>query len=298
MPGDVGELNITATVTGNYEFFGRLEATKGDGAKFKYKDMIWHEGSRHDIWVYEGDTQYGLGYEPALITKDMNSQLQYTVSIFDDFDECTVFTFTREFANMVQVHFPAAAGDVSVSQALDQTSSASLATAFCYEDGCTFVADGRNGYLFDGWYADETYKELLSASAGFVFFPAKNRPDHAKFGLQKQPKVEIRCSEANKNSTYMYNRNTVSMTVTDYTGTLTITANCTAGGLFTSATSFTKTVTSGQTFTLDPLVFVPTGTGDISYTIDVKTSAGISIASKTVTNTIKRRKHPPNPPQG
>lgn len=287
VPGDVGQLNITASVTGNYEFFGRLEAIKGDGVNFKYRDMMWHTGPRHDIWVYEGDTQYGLGYEPALITKDMNSQLQYTVSIFDDFDECTVFTFTREFANMVQAHFPAAAGSVSVSQALDQTSSASLATAFCYEDGCTFVADGRNGYLFDGWYADETYKELLSASASFDFVPTKAVTDiYAKFGLQKQPKVEIRCSEANKNSTYMYNRNTVSMTVTDYTGTLTITANCTAGGLFTSATSFTKTVTSGQTFTLDPLVFVPTATGDISYTIDVKTSAGISIASKTVTNTI------------
>lgn len=46
----------------------------------------------------------------------------------------------------------------------------------------------------------------------------------------------------------MYNRNTVTMTVTDYSGPVTIEASCAAGGVFTSTTSFTKTVTSGQSF--------------------------------------------------
>lgn len=293
VPGDIGELNLKITQTGDYTFFGRLMVKEGNGSHFKYGmiqwngNTVWYEGPSHDLWVYEGDNQYKMIYEPPLITKGDNSQLQYSLEILDDFDESTSFSFSREFANMVQVHFPAAAGTVSVSQALDKTLSASTATAFCYEDGCTLVADGRNGCLFDGWYADETYKELLSTSASFKFVPTKGVTEiFAKFGLEQQPKVEIKCSETNKNSTYMYNRNSVSMTVLDYSGALTITAKCPAGGLFTSATSFTKTVTSGQTFTLAPLVFVPTATGDISYTIDVKTSTGITIASKTVTNTI------------
>lgn len=95
----------------------------------------------------------------------------------------------------------------------------------------------------------------------------------------------------------MYNKNTVSMTVADFSGQVTIKASCTAGGLFTSTTSFMKTVTSGQSFTLDPLVFVPTATGNISYTIDVTTSTGIKIGSKTVTNNITAGKHGKIPPK-
>ena len=86
---------------------------------------------------------------------------------------------------------------------------------------------------------------------------------------------------------------TLKMTVTDYSEPVTIKAACTAGGSFTSATSFSKTVVSGQSFTLDPIVFVPTATGNISYTIDVTTSTGIKIGSKTVTNNIVATKLTP-----
>lgn len=95
----------------------------------------------------------------------------------------------------------------------------------------------------------------------------------------------------------MYNRNTVTMTVTDYSGPVTIEASCAAGGVFTSTTSFTKNVTSGQSFTLDPLVFTPTATGSRSYTIDVTTSTGIKIGSKTVTNNITAGEHGKIPPK-
>ena len=81
--------------------------------------------------------------------------------------------------------------------------------------------------------------------------------------------------------------------VTDYSGPVTIKATCAAGGLFTSTTSFSKTVVSGQSFTLDPIVFVPTAVGDVSYTIDVATSTGIKIGSKTVTNNIVATKLTP-----
>ena len=91
----------------------------------------------------------------------------------------------------------------------------------------------------------------------------------------------------------MYNKNTVTMTVTDYSGPVTIKATCAAGGLFTSTTSFSKTVASGQSFTLDPIVFVPTAVGDVSYTIDVATSTGIKIGAKTVTNNIVATKLTP-----
>ena len=62
----------------------------------------------------------------------------------------------------------------------------------------------------------------------------------------------------------------------------------------TSTTSFSKTVVSGQSFTLDPIVFVPTAVGNISYTIDVTTSTGIKIGSKTVTNNIVATKLTPS----
>ena len=127
-----------------------------------------------------------------------------------------------------------------------------------------------------------------------MYAPTKAKSSiYAKFALEKQPKVEISCNQQNKNSTYMYNKNTVTMTVTDYSGPVTIKATCAAGGLFTSTTSFSKTVVSGQSFTLDPIVFVPTAVGNISYTLDVTTSTGIKIGSKTVTNNIVATKLTP-----
>lgn len=221
--------------------------------------------------------------------------MQYQVAVSDNAGESTTFNFTREFANMVQAYFPAGTGSVTVTGALDKLSTTTYVTGYCYEDGCTFTAANGNGYLFDGWYADQAYTQLLSASASYKYAPTKTKGSiYAKFALEKQPKVEIRCTETNKNSTYMYNKNTVGMTVTDYSGPVTIKVSCAAGGLFTSATTFTKTVTSGQSFTLDPLVFVPTTTGNVSYTIDVTTSTGIKIGSKTVTNNIVGTKLTPN----
>ena len=183
---------------------------------------------------------------------------------------------------------------MTVSGELAKAAGTNYVLAYCYEDGCTFTAVDGNGYAFDGWYADQAYTQLLSASASYMYAPTKAKSSiYAKFALEKQPKVEISCNQQNKNSTYMYNKNTVTMTVTDYSGPVTIKATCAAGGLFTSTTSFSKTVVSGQSFTLDPIVFVPTAVGNISYTLDVTTSTGIKIGSKTVTNNIVATKLTP-----
>ena len=292
---DYGGLDIYVTNKSDYTFTGTLKVIKGDGEKFAAGDGGWHFGPDVELYIPQsGGQRYDLRYAPSLIKKGVNSQVQYQVVVNDDAGESTTFNFTGEFANMVQANFPTGTGSVTVSGELAKAAGTTYVTAYCYEDGCTFTAVDGNGYAFDGWYADQAYTQLLSAKAVYKHAPTKAKDAiYARFALVKQPKVEISCNQTNKNSTYMFNKNTVTMTVTDFSGPVTIEASCAAGGIFTSATSFSKTVVNGQSFTLDPIVFVPTAVGNISYTIDVTTSTGIKIGSKTVTNNIVATKLTP-----
>lgn len=296
IPGDYGEFSVRNGNRSDHTFTGQLEVTQGDAASFRYGDGgAWHEGALHDVYIpAKSDTRGDMEYTPALIKKGVNQTLAYRLTITDEQGEAIRFEASQEFANMVRANFQAGTGSVTVSGELAKAAGTNYVLAYCYEDGCTFTAMDGNGYAFDGWYADQAYTQLLSASATYKHAPTKGQDAiYARFALVKQPKVEISCNQQNKNSTYMYNKNTVTMTVTDYSGPVTIKATCAAGGLFTSATSFTKTVVSGQNFTLDPFVFVPTATGNVSYTIDVTTSTGIKIGAKTVTNNITATKLTP-----
>ena len=292
---DYGGLDIYVTNKSDYTFTGTLKVMKGDGEKFAAGDGGWNFGPDVELYIPQrGGQRYDLRYAPSLVKKGVNSQVQYQVVVNDNAGESTKFNFACEFANMVQAYFTTGTGSVTVSGELAKAAGTNYVLAYCYEDGCTFTAVDGNGYAFDGWYADQAYTQLLSASASYMYAPTKAKSSiYAKFALEKQPKVEISCNQQNKNSTYMYNKNTVTMTVTDYSGPVTIKATCAAGGLFTSTTSFSKTVVSGQSFTLDPIVFVPTAVGNISYTLDVTTSTGIKIGSKTVTNNIVATKLTP-----
>ena len=296
IPGDYGEFSVRNGNRSDHTFTGKLEVTQGDAASFRYGDGgAWHEGALHDVYIpAKSDTRGDMEYTPALIKKGVNQTLAYRLTITDEQGEAIRFEASQEFANMVRANFQAGTGSVTVNGELAKAAGTNYVLAYCYEDGCTFTAMDGNGYAFDGWYADQAYTQLLSASASYMYAPTKAKSSiYAKFALEKQPKVEISCNQQNKNSTYMYNKNTVTMTVTDYSGPVTIKATCAAGGLFTSTTSFSKTVVSGQSFTLDPIVFVPTAVGNISYTLDVTTSTGIKIGSKTVTNNIVATKLTP-----
>ena len=297
IPGDYGEFSVRNGNRSDHTFTGKLEVTQGDAASFRYGDGgAWHEGALHDVYIpAKSDTRGDMEYTPALIKKGVNQTLACRLTITDEQGEAIRFEASQEFANMVRANFQAGTGSVTVNGELAKAAGTNYVLAYCYEDGCTFTAMDGNGYAFDGWYADQAYTQLLSASATYKHAPTKGQDAiYARFALIKQPKVEISCNQQNKNSTYMYNKNTVTMTVTDYSGPVTIKATCAAGGLFTSTTSFSKTVVSGQSFTLDPIVFVPTAVGDVSYTIDVATSTGIKIGSKTVTNNIVATKLTPN----
>ena len=296
IPGDYGEFSVRNGNRSDHTFTGKLEVTQGDAASFRYGDGgAWHEGALHDVYIpAKSDTRGDMEYTPALIKKGVNQTLAYRLTITDEQGEAIRFEASQEFANMVRANFQAGTGSVTVNGELAKAAGTNYVLAYCYEDGCTFTAMDGNGYAFDGWYADQAYTQLLSASATYKHAPTKGQDAiYARFALIKQPKVEISCNQQNKNSTYMYNKNTVTMTVTDYSGPVTIKATCAAGGLFTSTTSFSKTVVSGQSFTLDPIVFVPTAVGNISYTLDVTTSTGIKIGSKTVTNNIVATKLTP-----
>lgn len=296
IPGDYGEFSVRNGNRSDHTFTGKLEVTQGDAASFRYGDGgAWHEGALHDVYIpAKSDTRGDMEYTPALIKKGVNQTLAYRLTITDEQGEAIRFEASQEFANMVRANFQAGTGSVTVNGELAKAAGTNYVLAYCYEDGCTFTAMDGNGYAFDGWYADQAYTQLLSASATYKHAPTKGQDAiYARFALIKQPKVEISCNQQNKNSTYMYNKNTVTMTVTDYSGPVTIKATCAAGGLFTSTTSFSKTVVSGQSFTLDPIVFVPTATGNVSYTIDVTTSTGIKIGAKTVTNNITATKLTP-----
>lgn len=297
IPGDYGEFSVRNGNRSDHTFTGKLEVTQGDAASFRYGDGgAWHEGALHDVYIpAKSDARGDMEYTPALIKKGVNQTLAYRLTITDEQGEAIRFEASQEFANMVRANFQAGTGSVTVSGELAKAAGTNYVLAYCYEDGCTFTAMDGNGYAFDGWYADQAYTQLLSAAAAYKHAPTKGQDAiYARFALIKQPKVEISCNQQNKNSTYMYNKNTVTMTVTDYSGPVTIKATCAAGGLFTSTTSFSKTVVSGQSFTLDPIVFVPTAVGNISYTIDVTTSTGIKIGSKTVTNNIVATKLTPS----
>ena len=297
IPGDYGEFSVRNGNRSDHTFTGQLEVTQGDAASFRYGDGgAWHEGALHDVYIpAKSDARGDMEYTPALIKKGVNQTLAYRLTITDEQGEAIRFEASQEFANMVRANFQAGTGSVTVSGELAKAAGTNYVLAYCYEDGCTFTAMDGNGYAFDGWYADQAYTQLLSAAAAYKHAPTKGQDAiYARFALVKQPKVEISCNQVNKNSTYMYNKNTVTMTVTDYSGPVTIKATCAAGGLFTSTTSFSKTVVSGQSFTLDPIVFVPTAVGDVSYTIDVATSTGIKIGSKTVTNNIVATKLTPS----
>ena len=276
---DYGGLDIYVTNKSDYTFTGTLKVMKGDGEKFAAGDGGWNFGPDVELYIPQrGGQRYDLRYAPSLVKKGVNSQVQYQVVVNDNAGESTKFNFACEFANMVQAYFTTGTGSVTVSGELAKAAGTNYVLAYCYEDGCTFTAVDGNGYAFDGWYADQAYTQLLSASASYMYAPTKAKSSiYAKFALEKQPKVEISCNQQNKNSTYMYNKNTVTMTVTDYSGPVTIKATCAAGGLFTSTTSFSKTVVSGH----------------ISYTLDVTTSTGIKIGSKTVTNNIVATKLTP-----
>lgn len=296
IPGDYGEFYVRNGNRSDHTFTGKLEVTQGDAASFRYGDGgAWYEGALHDVYIpAKSDTRGDMEYTPALIKKGVNQTLAYRLTITDEQGEAIRFEASQEFANMVRANFQAGTGSVTVNGELAKAAGTNYVLAYCYEDGCTFTAVDGNGYAFDGWYADQAYTQLLSAAAAYKHAPTKGQDAiYARFALVKQPKVEISCNQQNKNSTYMYNKNTVTMTVTDYSGPVTIKATCAAGGLFTSTTSFSKTVVSGQSFTLDPLVFVPTATGNVSYTIDVATSTGIKIGAKTVTNNIVATKLTP-----
>ena len=297
IPGDYGEFSVRNGNRSDHTFTGQLEVTQGDAASFRYGDGgAWYEGALHDVYIpAKSDARGDMEYTPALIKKGVNQTLAYRLTITDEQSEAIRFEASQEFANMVRANFQAGTGSVTVSGELAKAAGTNYVLAYCYEDGCTFTAVDGNGYAFDGWYADQAYTQLLSAAAAYKHAPTKGQDAiYARFALVKQPKVEISCNQQNKNSTYMYNKNTVTMTVTDFSGPITIKATCAAGGLFTSATSFTKNVVSGQSFTLDPIVFVPTAVGDVSYTIDVATSTGIKIGSKTVTNNIVATKLTPS----
>lgn len=296
IPGDYGEFSVRNGNNSDHTFTGKLEVTQGDAESFRYGDGgAWYEGALHDVYIpATSDTRGDMEYTPALIKKGVNQTLAYRLTITDEQGEAIRFDASQEFANMVRANFQAGTGSVTVSGELAKAAGTNYVLAYCYEDGCTFTAVDGNGYAFDGWYADQAYTQLLSAKAVYKHAPTKAKDAiYARFALVKQPKVEISCNQTNKNSTYMFNKNTVTMTVTDFSGPVTIEASCAAGGIFTSATSFSKTVVSGQSFTLDPIVFVPTAVGNISYTIDVTTSTGIKIGSKTVTNDIAATKLTP-----
>lgn len=297
IPGDYGEFSVRNGNNSDHTFTGKLEVTQGDAESFRYGDGgAWYEGALHDVYIpATSDTRGDMDYTPALIKKGVNQTLAYRLTITDEQGEAIRFDACQEFANMVQANFPTGTGSVTVSGELAKVSAATYTAGYCYEDGCTFTAVDGNGYAFDGWYADQAYTQLLSAKAVYKHAPTKAKDAiYARFALVKQPKVEISCNQTNKNSTYMFNKNTVTMTVTDFSGPVTIEASCAAGGIFTSATAFSQTVVSGQSFTLDPIVFVPTAVGNISYTIDVTTSTGIKIGSKTVTNNIAATKLTPS----
>ena len=197
IPGDYGEFSVRNGNRSDHTFTGKLEVTQGDAASFRYGDGgAWHEGALHDVYIpAKSDTRGDMEYTPALIKKGVNQTLAYRLTITDEQGEAIRFEASQEFANMVRANFQAGTGSVTVNGELAKAAGTNYVLAYCYEDGCTFTAMDGNGYAFDGWYADQAYTQLLSASATYKHAPTKGQDAiYARFALIKQPKVEISCN--------------------------------------------------------------------------------------------------------
>lgn len=235
--------------------------------------------------------QLGLSYTPTLIREGKNSRLEYRAELTDETGRSITYTFAHEFANRVEVYTPqgTSSDQVTAANAVDRTSTSEKAIVWCYEGGCDLTITGER---FDGWYADATFTQKLSAAQTFRYVPTQAESRiYTKFRL---PELKIQCHETVKNATYMNNVNTVDLTVDDYTGPVVVKAFCEQGGVVTAGAEQTVTVTSGNRITLpENIVFVPTQIGEVSYVIEVYLPDGTKIGTTTITNTITATKLTP-----
>ena len=288
---DKGVLAYAIENTTDHTLVGRFTLLQGEA-----EALTVTEGGEVHQAPYEfpvtTNGQLALSYTPALIREGKNSKLEYRAELTDETGRSITYTFAHEFANRVEVYTPTGTSSdrVTAANALDRTSTPEKAIVWCYEGGCDLTITGER---FDGWYADATFTQKLSAAQTFRYVPTQAESRiYTKFRL---PELKIQCHETVKNATYMNNVNTVDLTVDDYTGPVVVKAFCEQGGVVTAGAEQTVAVTSGNRITLpENIVFVPTQIGEVSYVIEVYLPDGTKIGETTVTNTITATKLTPN----
>ena len=284
---DIGIFRYSVENTSNHTLSGRFRVVRGDGSKVTVTDRAYDRIVRVPYdFVPAASNELTVAYMPELVERGVNSTLSCSLSVEDETGEEIVYTFSYEFANKVEVF--ASTGTnidmITVAGALEQETSSDRITAYCYEDGCTLAVKLGTGETFEGWYADAAYTQKLSGSTTFRYVPTQ--AGSTVYAKVKQPEANIVCRETNKNATYMFNTNQAELTFENYSGVIWIRATCTDGGVFASGASQIKTMLNGEPIVFDPIVFVPTKAGTVSYTLEAFTADGASIGSKTVTNTI------------
>ncbi len=292
-PADTGLFRYTIENTSEHRLTGLFRVIQGDNGKVAITDRS-NGRNVYPPYNFEasGYGEFSLTYAPELVKRGVNSRLEYRAEVTDETGETADYTFVHEFANRVQI-FAAEAdlAKVNVTGALDRQTASDRIIAWCYEEGCTLTATVGAGQTFDGWYADAGYTHKLSADRTFRYVPTQAE---AKVYVRlAAPEAAIICRETNKNATYMYNDNAVDLTVADYSGTVTVRATCSDGGVFAAGAEQTVSVVAGRTTTLAPIQFVPLKVGKVSYTIEVFTEAGQKIGTAEVTNTITATKLTP-----
>lgn len=288
---DKGMLAYAIENTTDHELVGRLTVVQGEAAALTV--MAGGAGYRVPYeFAGERSGQMELTYAPVLIREGKNSRLEYRVELTDETGRSVHRTYVHKFANRVEIFAPEGTGieAVKVTGALDESRAAGKAVAWCYEGGLELeTTDNR----FDGWYADAEYTYLLSAEKTFRYVPT--RTESSVYAKSKLPETKIICHETAKNSTYMNNVNTVTLTVGDYTGPIIVKAVCERGGVFTAGAEQTVQAEAGKPITLPGnIVFDPMQTGQVRYTIEAYLPDGTKIGETTVTNTIAATRLTPN----
>lgn len=172
-----------------FKLCAEIEVTRGDGSALSVNADPVGEYYEFSDFIPEGRSYFPISYAPVLFDHT-NSELAYTVTLYDLYGFAQTYDFSYRFANSLRLQVndgtaeAAKRGTIAVSGALHVQKSGKGLLALCSAQGCTLRATPAAGYRFLGWYADAALTRMVSTAATYTFLPAAcNTSLYAKFRL-------------------------------------------------------------------------------------------------------------------
>ena len=204
IPGSAHNMRLKIIGENTARLRGRLELLKGSPTDFSFNTAGGLSEYTFTIRNNNGLNEYPINYAPPLIRRD-NSLLEFRIVIEDEGGIETGYRFQYQFRNIVEIYRSANRGKITASGATyTGTKLDGTQTVLCYEN-CTLQAIPDGGALFEGWYADGGFQNLLSADASYTYVPTQCQGRiYAKFGTGTalDDKGTANCYIASRRRTY------------------------------------------------------------------------------------------------